>query len=170
MPHAVVTRNLGRERSFRKATVRSLTQALFKFERITTTLPRAKESQRLAERLITLGKSGDLSSRRRAVQILNDAGIVARLFSELAPRFSSRKGGYTRIVRAGFRTGDGATMAVLELTEMAAPKVKEKKPPKEKLQEKPVEGAPPMPKKEKEEKPVGFLQGLRKLFKVRPKK
>lgn len=190
MPHAVVTRNLGRERSFRKATVRSLAQALLKYERINTTLPRAKEARRLAERLITLGKAGSLASRRHALRLLNDPSLVGRLFSEVAPRFSSRQGGYTRIFRTGYRPGDGARMAILELTELApqAPKgkpfAKTKMQETPKAQEKPkvqerskVQEKPRVPEKpqekvseEKEKKPEGFLQGLRKFFKGKPKK
>lgn len=190
MPHAVVTRKFGREQSFRKATVRSLAQALLRYERITTTLPRAKETRRLAERLITLGKRGDLSARRRALALLPDRGLVGRIFSDIAPRFSSRQGGYTRIIRRGHRPGDGASLAILELTELAAPRLKEKPasakekaaalPPKEKqpTAERPAEKTKaPEPTKrqplrpkavktdQKEKKQAGFLQGLRKFFK-----
>ncbi len=195
MAHAVYTRHLGRSRSWRKATVRSLTQALLKKERIQTTLAKAKEAQRLAERLITLGKAGTLSARRHAISLLDDSMLVRRLFSEVAPRFASRPGGYTRILHGGNRPGDGASMAVLELVELAptlkkgkAPKAKEKEPrvveelaPPEKTRPPKEAPAPPRqaavppkpekPKKEKkEEKPKGFLDGLRKFFKKdRPK-
>ena len=189
MPHAVYTRHLGRSRSWRKATVRSLTSALFKYERIQTTLARAKETQRLAERLITLGKSGSLSARRRAISLLADSAVVSRLFSEIAPRYSQRSGGYTRILHGNHRLGDGASMAVLELVEHAPqkekkPKVKEKRaavppapsvpkapegvPPKapQKEEPKPKVSEKPKPRAEKpEKKPKGFLDGLRRFFK-----
>ena len=118
MPHAVYTRHLGRSGAWRKATVRSLAQALLIHDRIETTLARAKEAQRLAERLITLGKEGSLAARRQAIRLLDDTSVVHRLFSEVAPRFSKRPGGYTRILHAGFRNGDNASLAVLELVEM----------------------------------------------------
>lgn len=185
MPHAVYTRNLSRSRSWRKATVQSLAHALLKHEKIETTLAKAKEAQRLAEKLITLGKDGSLAARRRAIALLGDPDLVGRLFSDVAPRFSSRKGGYTRILHGGFRHGDGASMAVLQLVELA-PDLK--RPPSEKREKEPREVKPPVgeptqaapkPKPEKpekpekpkksEEKPKGFLEGLRKFFKGKPK-
>ncbi len=177
MPHATHTRNLGRFSSWRKATVRSLVSALLRHERIRTTHARAKETQRLAERLITLGKSGSLSDRRRALSLLNDPSGVAKLFSEVAPRFASRAGGYTRILHTGYRAGDGASMSVLELVEIPAPKEKKPKKPAAEVSapkpEKPVKEAkkpeerkPESPKKKPEEKkPEGFFEGLRKFFK-----
>lgn len=190
MPHSVYTRNLGRSRSWRKATVRSLTQSLLEHERIETTLARAKETQRLAERLITLGKDGTLPARRQAISLLNSSRHVSRLFSQIAPRFASRPGGYTRIVHAGFRPGDGARVALLELVELspeftAPPKVKEKERPAKKPKEiaKPKAEQPEVPKpkadrpglkqleaqkpQEKQDKPKGFIEGLRKFFKGR---
>jgi large subunit ribosomal protein L17 len=119
MAHSVRTRRLGRSRSWRKATVRSLAQALIRWERIQTTRAKAKEAQRLVEHLITLGKRGTLADRRRAMAILNHAPLVHRLFDELAPRFQNRAGGYTRIIANGFRRGDGASLAILELVESA---------------------------------------------------
>ncbi|MBI3333169.1 MAG: 50S ribosomal protein L17 [Candidatus Omnitrophica bacterium] len=192
MPHAAITRNLGRSRSWRKATVRSLTQALLKYERIETTLARAKEAQRLAERLVTLGKAGSLAARRQALALLNDRGLVTRLFSDVAPRFSGRNGGYTRILHGGIRGGDGASLATIEWTTLSEklkpaekPKTKkEKEPPRPAAArveppeaperpkappEKPKAEAHPPGKKERE-KPKGFLEGLRKFFKGRPKK
>ena len=187
MSHGVITRDLGRSRSQRKALVRGLTQALFRSERIVTTLARAKETQRFAERLITLGKAGSLADRRRAIQLLSNPEGVGRLFSQIAPRFSNRAGGYTRIFHNGHRGGDGASMAVLELVELAPEKKqlklktkKEKqpkgspeapKPPAEKPRPKPPEPKEEKPRLEKpkpekpEQKPKGFLEGLRKFFK-----
>ncbi len=195
MRHAVYSRDLGRSRSWRKATVQSLAQALLIHERIQTTLARAKEAQRLAERLITLGKSGSLSARRRAVSLLRDPEVVDRLFRDVAPRFANRAGGYTRIFHGGYRPGDGASLAVLELVELhktlemlpkkKAQKEKEPKKPLPKVKTAPEKLAPKeepqapkaelektsqKPKKEKEpEKPKGFLEGLRGFFKGRNK-
>lgn len=174
MRHAVHTRNLSRSRSWRKATVRSLAQALLRYEKIETTLAKAKEAQRLTERLITLGKGGSLADRRQAIRLLNDPEGVRRLFSEIAPRFSARRGGFTRILHSGSRHGDGASLAVLELVERA-PEIK-KETPRQKL---PPPEVPPRhpeqpkkrPEKPKElkERPKGFLEGVRKFFKGRPK-
>ena len=181
MPHAVYTRNLGRNRSWRKATVRSLAQALIKYERIETTLAKAKEAQRLTEKLITLGKDATLAARRRAISLLDDTILVSRLFSEVSPRFATRAGGYTRIIRSGFRNGDGASMAIIELVERAPaltdPKTKKEKktkepPPEKRAVKPPVEAAPQeSPKAERKKKPKGFLDGLRGFFKKdRPEK
>ena len=148
MPHSTYTRHLGRNKGWRKATVRSLAESLLQHERITTTLSRAKETQRLAERLITLGKEGSLSARRRAVGFLSDSDLVRRLFSEVAPRFSNRPGGYTRILHAGRRCGDGASMAVLELVELS-PKERERVQEKAKETRKEGRGKPPMATGEK---------------------
>jgi large subunit ribosomal protein L17 len=192
MPHSVHSRDLGRNRPWRKATVRSLAQALLKRERMKTTLAKAKEAQRLTERLITLGKEGSLSARRRAQSILNDPDGVRKLFAEIAPRFQSRAGGYTRILHYGNRHGDGAKMAWIELVELGTP-VKEKSKPKTSKKGKPV--APPKqkpvgvkerpapdkggpspasetspekkPAKPEQKKPESFVDGLRKLFKRR---
>jgi len=172
MAHAVYTRDLGRNRSWRKATVRSLAQALLRRERIKTTQAKAKEAQRLTERLITLGKKGTLSARRQAASLLGDPDLVRRLFSEVAPRFQNRSGGYTRILHDGFRTGDGAEMAFIELVERAPeekPKpraeVKPQPPPPgvPLRKEAPVEGRPKLAEK----KHRGFLDGLRRFFKRR---
>ena len=133
MSRGVYTRKLDRSRSWRKATVRSLAQALLTRERIRTTLAKAKEAQRLTEHLITLGKDGTLSARRRALSLLSDPERVKALFSEVAPRFSARPGGYTRIIRDSYRAGDGASLAIVELVELS-PEKKEK--PKEKGREK----------------------------------
>ncbi len=174
MPHSVYTRNLGRPRSWRKATVRSLAQALLAHERITTTLARAKETQRLTERLITLGKSGTLSDRRRALSLLGEPRVVHRLFEELAPRFSARPGGYTRILHYRRRPGDGADLAVIELVELVKPVQKAVEPPRPKeakpKEAKPKEAKPKETPKTPTEKPKprgGFLRGLRRFFKGR---
>jgi large subunit ribosomal protein L17 len=139
MPHAVHTRDLGRNRSWRKATARSLAQALLKRERIKTTWAKAKEAQRITERLITLGKEGSLPARRRAQSILNDVDGVRKLFAEIAPRFQNRAGGYTRILHYGNRAGDGAAMAWIELVELGA-QLKEKSKSKTSKEARPRQG------------------------------
>lgn len=173
MPHSVHSRDLGRNRPWRKATVRSLAQALLKGERMQTTLSKAKEAQRLTERLITLGKEGSLSARRRAQGILNDTDGTRKLFAEIAPRFQSRAGGYTRILHYGNRHGDGAKMAWIELVELGTP-IKEKSKPKTSKQkpapetlEKPPAAPERKPAKPEQKKPGGFIDGLRKFFKRR---
>lgn len=171
MGHAVYTRDLGRNSSWRKATVRSLAQALLQRDRIQTTRAKAKETQRLVERLVTLGKNGSLSSRRRASSLLSDVQGVRRLFGEVAPRFKGRSGGYTRIIRGGYRAGDAAAMAVIEWVEI--PKEPKEAPRKESARapepSKPVsiEPAPEEKKKEEEKKPTGLIQGLRRFLKGR---
>jgi large subunit ribosomal protein L17 len=99
----------------RMALFRGLVRDLFIHERITTTVPRAKEMRPFAEKMITLGKHGDLNARRKALAFVTDKDVVAKLFAEIAPRYSARPGGYTRIVKLGKRLGDGADMAMIEL-------------------------------------------------------
>ncbi len=172
MPHAVHTRDLGRNRSWRKATVRLLARAVLLGEKIKTTHARAREAQRVVEQLITLGKRGTLPARRRALSVLADTDGVRRLFAEVAPRFKSRSGGYTRIIRDGFRAGDAARMAWLELTEKA-PEERPKEAKKGKAPSKPPPETKRAPEKPKErpaapaekKKPPSFFEGLRKLFK-----
>lgn len=121
MRHRIAHRRLGRPSDQRRALLRSLVSALFEHDRITTTLAKAKEAQPVAEKLITLAKRGDLHARRQVLKFLpkvrQDTMVVNRLFGEIAPRYEGRNGGYTRIIRAGYRTGDAAPMAVLELVE-----------------------------------------------------
>jgi large subunit ribosomal protein L17 len=110
-------RKLSRKASGRKALLRSLMISLFKNDRIETTEPKAKEAQRSAEKMITTAKKDTRNARKKAMQVLNDKEVVKRLFSEIAPKFSERPGGYTRILKLGPRRGDGAPMAILELVE-----------------------------------------------------
>ena len=95
--------------------MRSQVDSLFRHSRIRTTLQKAKESQRMAEKLITLARRGDLASRRRVLRKVRDKELVKHLFEEIAPRYADRPGGYTRVIKAGLRTGDAAQMAILEL-------------------------------------------------------
>jgi large subunit ribosomal protein L17 len=114
MRHANDHRKLGRNPSHRKALLRNLMNSLVLSERIETTIPKAKELRRLGDRLITLGKRGTLHARRRAFALLSSKSATDKLFETLAGRFTGREGGYTRIVRTGFRVGDGAEMAIIE--------------------------------------------------------
>ena len=145
MRHSVHSRDLGRNRPWFKATARSLAQALVKQERIQTTLAKAKVTQRITERLITLGKDGSLPARRRALSILNDTDGVRKLFAEIAPRFKTRAGGYTRILHYGNRAGDGARMAWIELVELGT-KITEKSKPKTAKEAKTAVKEKPAPK------------------------
>lgn len=199
MAHAVRTRRLGRNQGWRKATVVSLAQAVILSERVRTTRARAKEAQRVVERLITLGKQGSVAARRQARRVLKDPALVRRLFLEIAPRFKSRPGGCTRVLHDGVRTGDGASWAILELVELsekrkitapaaeekkgarrrrseleqeAAPASAEKQPKPEKEQTKRAQQQAPPPAEPKVSKPdkKGFLSGLRDFIKRRREK
>lgn len=114
MRHANDHRKLGRNPAHRKALLRNLMNSLVLSERIETTVPKAKELRRLGDRLITLGKRGTVHARRRAFALLSNKSATDKLFETLAGRFTAREGGYTRIVRTGFRVGDGAEMAIIE--------------------------------------------------------
>ncbi len=115
MRHRQSGRKLNRTSSHRKSLFKNMAQALLKHEQIVTTLPKAKELKRVVEKLITLGKKGNLHSRRLAFNQLRDKDMVLKLFDNLAKRYSDRKGGYTRVLKAGFRYGDAAPMALIEL-------------------------------------------------------
>ena len=108
-------RKLGRETSHRNLMLRNLVTDLLRNGRIETTVTRAKETRRMAEKMITLGKRGDLHARRQAMAYMMDETVVKTLFDEIAPKYSERKGGYTRIMKLGPRRGDGAPMAIIEL-------------------------------------------------------
>ncbi len=117
MRHGMSGRKLNRTSSHRKAMFANMAVALLKHEQIKTTLPKAKDLRRIVDKLITLGKRGDLHARRQAHSVLRDDKITAKLFDELAGRYESRAGGYTRVLKAGFRHGDMAPMAFIELVE-----------------------------------------------------
>lgn len=117
MRHLHGYRKLGRVSSHRRAMLRNMATSLLKHERIETTVPKAKELRGIVERMITLGKRGDLHARRQAASYLFDDETVRKVFSDLAGRFKDRPGGYTRIIKKGFRFGDGADMALLELVD-----------------------------------------------------
>ena len=117
MRHRNAGRKLNRTPSHRRALFASLAAALIKHEQIVTTLPKAKELKRVADRLITLAKRGNLHSRRLAYSRVRDEAMVGKLFGTLGPRYAARPGGYTRVLKAGFRYGDSAPMALIELVD-----------------------------------------------------
>lgn len=117
MRHNMAGRKLNRTSQHRRAMLANMAAALIKHEQITTTLPKAKELRPYVEKLVTLGKKGDLASRRLASARLRDQTQLAKLFETLAPRYASRKGGYIRILKAGFRHGDNAPVAIIEFVD-----------------------------------------------------
>ncbi|MFH1655443.1 MAG: 50S ribosomal protein L17 [Candidatus Omnitrophota bacterium] len=193
MRHRKASKRLGRNRALRKATLRDIARSVILHQSIKTTKAKAKEARRLVERLITLGKRGDLSSRRRAYSQLSDHNLVSLLFKEIAPRFKDRNGGYTRIINWVRRKGDNAQVVVLELTEIKKEekakktKAKEEKPEKaekkaaprgkvlspkqeepkekEKVEPKPKEHVKEKQKIKEAKPPKKFIGGLRKFFK-----
>jgi large subunit ribosomal protein L17 len=127
MRHGCAGRQFGRDTSHRKALLRMLVTSLLKNEKIETTVAKAKEIRPLAEKMITLAKRGDLHARRQALSLINDEMVVSGLFTQIAPRFAARNGGYTRIVLTRTRSGDAAPMAVIELVERQKKEVSESK-------------------------------------------
>jgi large subunit ribosomal protein L17 len=117
MRHRVSNRKLNRTSSHRKAMLRNMANSLLRHEIIKTTLPKAKELRKVAEPLITLGKKASVANRRLAFDRLRDRDIVVKLFDELGPRYQTRNGGYLRILKCGFRNGDNAPMALVELVD-----------------------------------------------------
>ena len=117
MKHNITHRKLNRTSSHRKALLMNLSNALIKHEQITTTLPKAKELKPFVEKIITLGKKGDLESRRKTISVLQDPKMTKKTFDVLAERYKDRNGGYTRIIKLGNRFGDNASMAVIELVD-----------------------------------------------------
>jgi len=117
MRHRMAGRKLGRPTAHRSSMFANLTASLLRHEQIRTTKPKAKDLRKFAEKMITLGKRGTLHARRQAHAFLRDDEVVAKLFETLAPRYKERRGGYTRVLGAGFRHGDAAEMAVIELVD-----------------------------------------------------
>jgi large subunit ribosomal protein L17 len=117
MRHHIRGRSFSRKSAHRKAMFENLCHALLKHEQISTTLPKAKDLRPIVERLITLGKHGGLSARRRLIAVLQDEKIANKVMTTLAERYAKRQGGYSRIFKAGFRYGDAAAMAVIELVD-----------------------------------------------------
>ncbi len=159
MRHRKGYKRLGRNKPERDSMMHNLVRGLFISQSIKTTIVKAKEARKLAERLITIAKKDDLHSRRKVFAVLRDEDLVAKLFKEIAPLFKDRNGGYTRIIQFGMRRGDNAQLVILELTEkkVVAPKAKPKKEkttagkPSAQAQEvAPKEMAPPPAEKPKE--------------------
>ena len=117
MRHGMAGRKFGKKSAHRLSMFTNMAQALLKHEQISTTLPKAKDLRPVVEKLITLGKRGDLHARRQAVSMLQDQTLVTKLFSVIAERYKTRAGGYTRVLKAGFRYGDNAPMAIIELVD-----------------------------------------------------
>ena len=116
MRHLNSGRKLNRTSSHRKALFKNMVLALIRHERIKTTDPKAKELRRIADRMVTLGKQGDLAARRRAFAFMQSHDAVKKLFDEIAPRFKERNGGYTRVIKFGNRRGDAAMLSIIEFT------------------------------------------------------
>jgi len=125
MRHQKAGRTLGRKSSHRKAMYRNMSASLIEHETIKTTVPKAKELRRVIEPLITLAKEDSVANRRLAFSRVRDKAAVGKLFTELGPRFKERPGGYLRIVKAGFRRGDSAPMAFVQLLDQPEPQVEE---------------------------------------------
>jgi large subunit ribosomal protein L17 len=127
MRHRKAKYKLGMGTSHREAMLRNMVTSLLEHESITTTDARAKAIRSVADKMITLGKRGDLHARRQAMQTIRSKKVTSLLFDEIAPRFSNREGGYVRVVKKGFREGDRAAMSLVELVEKNPEKTKEKK-------------------------------------------
>lgn len=165
MRHAMRSQRLRRPTDQRDAMLNSLVKGLILHGQIQTTLARAKEAQRLADRLVSLGKEGSIHARRRAFRVLQDRNLVSRLFMDIAPRFGDAPGGYTRVLRGALRRGDGAQQAVLAFSRLPA---STPAAPKSKVTEQPAPKAPRAEESksasEKPEKSKGLLEGLRGLW------
>jgi large subunit ribosomal protein L17 len=131
MNHQIAGRKLGRTTDHKAAMLRNMVTSLIMHDRLTTTEARAKELRRIADRMITLGKKGDLAANRRAERVLRSKDAIGRLFKELAPLFASRNGGYTRIIRYKTRRGDHAPLVIIEWTESKDVKAVPGKPKKD---------------------------------------
>ena len=125
MRHQKAGRKLNRDSAHRKAMFRNMASSLFEHEIIKTTVPKAKELRRVAEPLITLAKTDSVAHRRQAFDRLRDRDVVTKLFNELGPRYKDRPGGYTRILKTGYRAGDNAPMAYIELVDRPEPEAAE---------------------------------------------
>jgi large subunit ribosomal protein L17 len=125
MRHGKSGKRLGRTGSHKKAMVRNMVTSLFEHERIVTTTPKAKEVRKVADKMITLAKRGDLHAKRQAMSFIRSRDVVAKLFDEIQAQFADRNGGYTRIIQTGQRRGDAAPMAILELVSYSETEVEE---------------------------------------------
>jgi large subunit ribosomal protein L17 len=168
MRHGRKVKKLGRTQSHRKAMLANMVASLLMHNIIRTTEAKAKEVRKLAEKLITLGKRGDLHAHRQVYAVIKDRKLVKKLFDEIAPKFKEREGGYTRVLRLGIRKGDGATLAVVELLlEKAAKEEKKGKKGKKAKQEKAKEPKAKGTKKEKAKSPRTKRAGKEKAEKTK---
>ncbi len=166
MRHAKRSQRLSHPTEQKEALVGSLVRGLILHGQIQTTLARAREAQRLADRLVSLGKEGSIHARRRAFRILQDRTLVSQLFTDIAPRYGDVPGGYTRVMRLSFRRGDGAQKAVLAFSrkpalEPASPQPKASQAPKPTAA---PQGQQPSQPAQEAEKSKGLLEGLRGLW------
>lgn len=153
MRHAKRVKKLGRTKSHRKAMLANMAASLLTYQVIKTTEAKAKEVRRLADKLISLGKKGDLHAHRQAYDVIKDRKLIKKLFDEIAPKFADREGGYTRVSKLGPRRGDGAPLSVVELLLERAPKEEKKgKKGKGEKKAKPAEAKAEKPKRKKKEK------------------
>ena len=170
MRHATRSQRLSRNTEQREALLDGLVQNLIVHGQITTTHARAKEAQRVADRLVRLGKEGSIASRRLAFRVLQDRALVKRLFSDIAPRFVDLPSGYTRVLRLSLRRGDGAQRALLSFSRLPATQPAVPEAPKAPSAPKAPKAAPstprPMPQRTEEDakKPKGLFGGLRRLW------
>jgi large subunit ribosomal protein L17 len=151
MRHRKAGKQLGRTTSHRRAMLRNMVTSLFKYEQLETTDAKAKQLRPVAERMITLAKRGDLHARRQALAYMKDKGITHRLFEEIKDRFIERQGGYVRIIKKGFRKGDGAAVSVIQLLPEEKGKKKGKKKVKATVSAGPTEKKPVKGDKGKQE-------------------
>lgn|SRR3989338_9086939 len=168
MRHATSSQRLSRPSEHRGAILHGLVRGLILHGQITTTYARAKEAQRLADRLVTLGKGGSVHSRRRAFRVLQDRTLVKQLFADVAPRFVDVPGGYTRVIKTSFRRGDGAQQAVLAFSRLPAVQPAAPQPGSKPVQ---APKAPTSPERAKSAKAAeakkakkSFFEGLRKFW------
>ena len=166
MRHGMANRKLGRTSSHRNAMFRNQLASLIESERIITTLPKAKELRPIAEKLITLAKNDSVHARRQAARSIPDDALIAKLFDTLGPRFSTRPGGYTRIMKLGARRGDAAEMAILELVERSPEKTEAKQT---ETSEKPAKKKAASKKEAPEEEPAAEEKPKRAAKKAAPK-
>jgi large subunit ribosomal protein L17 len=159
MRHGHGLRKLNRTSTHRLAMLRNMTNSLLRHELIATTVPKAKELRRVVEPMITLGKRPSLANRRLAFDRLRDRDIVAKLFDELGPRYAARNGGYLRILKSGFRLGDNAPMALVELMDRPEPTGEEEAAAKVAAQKADKEAAKKARAEKRAEKPAGKKAG-----------
>jgi large subunit ribosomal protein L17 len=167
MRHRIAGRKLSRHTQHRRLMFRNMLVSLLQHERIQTTLAKGKELRSWADKIITLGKKGNLHARRQAFALLRDRGIVKRLFDEIAPRMKDREGGYTRIYKIGWRRGDGAPLSLVELVTFSA--AQEKKKSTVKNAKEVLEKVAPKKKGKEEKKEIKEKKGKKKEEKEAPK-